>query len=364
MNSTGEFSQKRASSLLFPLFVFSASRCLLFVFAKAGPLFGHPIGADAALAPAFRDKYPTLAALAHGDIANFARIARDGYAALSDVTWFPLLPWLGKGLGAAFGSIEVGLSVASLLLCALGFVGVYRAIHALRGPQAARWGLGLLAAFPLSYHLSDGSALPALLAFSAWAMVLAMRGRALWAGVILSLGVLVHPLCVFSALALAWPPTCKPETDAPSVAPTWARVLAALLPVAALVTLLSVLGTRFHSIGGAFRTVFLHSTPRFLTADWVALLAVFGTLLAVGVLLLARTRELRPLALASALQLLCALGPRDPVSGTMLAACWPAFIVWGDWLGRRESLRGPVVAMLATHQGLLLYCFTHFLHFS
>jgi hypothetical protein len=138
----------------------------------------------------------------------------------------------------------------------------------------------------------------------------------------------------------------------------------ALVPIATMVATLVVLGNRFHDVGGAFRMVFLHTTPRSLPAHWLALLGAFGTLLVVGLVVLARGQGLRVLAIVGALLCLFALVPRDPGSAHALAACWPAFIAWGDLLGRRASLRGPVVAVLAMHQGLLLFCFTHFVRFS
>jgi hypothetical protein len=372
MNSTTSSSHERTLALRFPLFVFAVSRLLLFVFAKSGPLFGPHLGVDAALAPTFQAKYPTLAALAHGEIASLARIANGGYSALADVAHFPLLPWLGRGLGVALGSVELGLLATSVLLCALGFVGVFQVLSHLRGTQAARWGLALLAAFPLSYHLSDGGALAALFAFPAWAIWLAMRGRPIAAASVLSAGALAHPLCALAAPALAWPPSTPSSGawlsgmdrggDAPVAA--WARIASALAPIATVVVLLGVLGTRFHSLVGAFQNAFLHTTPLPLPAHWLALLSAFGALEVIGLLMLARTKSLRVLALVGGLQLLFALGPREPASAYAMAACWPAFIAWGDLLGRRPSLRGPAIAVLATHQGLLLYCFTHFVRFS
>lgn len=363
MSNRSQSPHEGASSLTFPIFVFAASRVLLFVLAKSGPLFGPLLGADPALSPTFLAKYPTLAALAHGDIAQLARIAQSGYGTLPDVAHFPLLPGLGKGLGALFGSVELGLLAASLVLCALGFVGAFRVIAALRGPLAARWGLALLAAFPLSYHLSDGSALAALFAGTAWGIALAVQGRALLASATLALGVLAHPFAVFAAPALLWPPSTSDASDRPRPALP-VRIVLSLVPIAALVVTLVVLGNRFHAVGGAFQTVFLHTTPRSLPAHWLALLGAFGPLLVVGLVVLARGKGLRVLAIVGALLCLFALAPRDPASAYALAACWPAFIVWGDLLGRRESLRGPVVSVLATLQGLLLYCFTHFVRFS
>ena len=87
----------------------------------------------------------------------------------------------------------------------------------------------------------------------------------------------------------------------------------------------------------------------------------FGAALGVGVLLLARVRSLRVLAAVGAAQLVLALVPREPTAAHAMAACWPAFLAGGYVLARHRVLRAPLVGMLAIHQGLLLYCYTHFL---
>ena len=355
--------RERARSLSFPLLLFAASRCLLFAFAKAGPIFGPRIGSDPVLSRSFQDSYPTWASLAHGDIAGYARIARSGYVALADVPYFPLLPLLGKWLSAILGSVELGLLVSSLVFCALGFVGVYRLFEELRGPLAARWGLALMAAFPLSYHLSDGSALGCLVAFSAWGILLALHGRPLGAAIVLSLGVLAHPACLFAAIATAWPPSI-PQGQSSAVGAAWMPRLYSLLPAVILVGFMLFFASSFHSTPAGFRAAFLLTAAKALPAAWIAMLVAFGLLLGSGVLFLARMPGLRMFALVGVAQLLCALVPGKPASVCALAACFPAFLAWGDLLARREVLRGPAVAMLSIHQGLLLYCFTHFVPLS
>jgi hypothetical protein len=360
MSDTQSSTGKRFGWLAYPLLMFAASRALLLVFAKAGPIFGPRISSDLFLSRSFQDSYPTWASLAHGDIATYARIARSGYVALADVPYFPLLPWLGKGLSPILGSVELGLLASSLVFCALGFVGVYRLFEQLRGPAAARWGLALVAAFPLSYHLSDGSALGCLLAFPAWGMLLAIRGRPLAAAIVLSLGVLAHPACLFATIATAWPPAI-PQRQSSA---TWMPRLYSLLPAIVFVGYMLLFASRFHATPAGFRAAFLFTTPKTLTAAWFAMTVAFGLLMGSGVLFLARLPGLRTVAFVGVAQLLCALIPGEPVSACALAACGPAFLAWGDLLARREVLRGPALAMLSIHQGLLLYCFTHFVRLS
>src|SRR5512140_340860 len=115
--------------LVFPMLVFAASRALLFVFAKSAPLFGPNMGADGTL---FAQRYPLWASLAHGDIADLARIARTGYVAPADLATFPLGALLGK-LGGVLGSVELVLMAISLIACAAAFCGLYRLFDVLAG---------------------------------------------------------------------------------------------------------------------------------------------------------------------------------------------------------------------------------------
>ena len=356
MSNLRKTLREPAKALAFPLLLFAASRGCHFVLALTSPIFGAAIGADEALSPAFQAAHPVWARLAHGEIANYARVARTGYRALADVAYFPLLPWLGEGLGAILGSLELGLLLGSQIFCALAFVGLYRLGEELRDVATARWSVGLLAAFPLSYHLSDGSALSALVAFSLWGVLLASRGRRLASAIVLSLGVLAHPACVLAALATAWPPRAAKAR----IAAGWSR-LVALLPVAALAAVLGLLAWRVQATAAGLWAAFVPSAPPPIGDDGWAMMAVFGGLLAAGALSLARTRAWRVLALVGAAELAFALGPRATVAAYAMAACWPAFLAGGDLLARRQALRGPAVAMLAVQQGLLLYCFTHFL---
>jgi len=347
----------------YPLVLFAASRCCHLAFALAAPLFGPRLGADPSLSPAFLQAYPTWAALAHGDISNYARIARAGYTVPGDYWCSLLFPSLGKGLGTVLGSVEIALFAISLVFCAVAFVGVYRVIEELCDAVAARWGLALLAAFPLSYHLSDGTALGALVAFSAWGILLAARGRRWAAALVVSLGVLAHPLCVFSGIAIAWSPVSR-VAQGPGLTGTWRSRLLALVPVAVLFSFMGWLVSGRHFAAKSMLDAVFPSKADVLPESWYAIMVVFGGLLGAGALIMTRRPGQRILAIVAAAQLLFASAAREPSSAYALAACWPAFLGLGDLLARRDVLRGPAIAMLATHQGLLFYCFTHFLRLA
>ncbi len=340
---------ERFQWLFVPLVVFMTSRLLLLAFSRAAPLFSKPVGPDPSLTWPWAAAHPVWAALAHGEIRGYANLATAGYATAADAAHFPLLAWLTRGLLVLGGSAETWLLALSLLLCAAGFVGVYRVFERLRGADAASWGVTLLAAFPFAYHLSDGGALAALLAFSAWGVWFGLRGRWLTGALVLACGVLAHPACLVAVVMVA-----RPQGK------LWRRIVFALLPALALAGWL--LYQRTH-LGPALWMALWPRTPE-LASPWLAMLVFFGGGLLVGALLMVLNAELRVLGLVALAQLVMVSWSWTPAAAHALAACWPAFLLWGDLLVRRNGLRIPAVSILATHQGLLLLCFVRYLHLA
>lgn len=360
MNDTQKTIAERYGWLSFPLLIFAASRTLLYTFAKAGPLFGKPMGVDLGFSPAFSRAYPTLAALGHGEISDFARIARGGYSGAADSPIPPVVPYLGKCLGAALGSVELGLMVLSFLACAVGFAGAYRLFFKLRDAETARAGVALLAAFPLSYHLSDGGSLACLLAFSTWGVLFTVQGSYILSAAILSAGVLAHPACALFAIATI---PLLSQGAQPQRPWGWRRLWVVVAPVVVGLLWFGVMASRFGALGSGLRAA-LAFRPELGGRGWKAVVSAFGIVLCVGGVLLLRMRGLWGLALVAGLLLYAAIGGWDTYSSFALAACWPAFLGLGAHLANRQNLRATVVAVLCTHQGLLLYCFTHFLRSS
>jgi hypothetical protein len=344
-------TSERFGWLGYPLLVFAASRGLLFAFAASAPLFGPRLGAPPGLPPAFALRHPFWATLVHGDVADCLRVALGGYQSPADASIFPVLPLLAKGLGKVALSVEAAVIALALLACAAAFVGCYRLFADLRGREAARWGVALLAAWPASYHLSDGSALGPVLALTAWGVWLALRGRTLPSALLLALAALAHPAGILAVLAVAALPTA-PGTG-------W-RKLALLVPAGALaawtIYLRSHLGVSLAVLWGVLLPKTVPST-----AASSAMLWAWGGLVGAFTLLLARVPGLRWLALAGGFHLCCILQGWSPAAAHALVLCWPAFLGAGVLLADRQALRAPLLAVLGAQQGLLLYCFTHFL---
>jgi hypothetical protein len=359
MSNQPQSPPTRFGWLVFPCLVFAASRALLLAFAKSAPLFGGRMGADAGWPARYVDAYPLWAALGHGgDIAASAQLARHGYAVAGDVRTFPLVPLLGKAMDALSVKPEIGLVVLSLVACAVAFCGIYRLFEHLRGGDAARWGLALLAAFPFSYHLSDGGPLAVTLALSSWGVLAAARGSFGWAGGALSLAALAHPIGIFSVVAAALLP--KPGL---AQARFRGKGLALLLAGLALAGWLVFVCARL-GIGAAELWRVLGPRPGPSSRLGSVLLLVFGGLVALGVLALGRHPGWRRLALVGGLQLAWLLAARTPSAAFALVLCWPGFLGLGDFLAERPALRAPLVAMLGAYQGLLFYGYTHFLRLT
>jgi len=306
MSDSHSHHRDRAGCFAYPILAFVASRALIITFALSAPLFGGALGSEQGLSAVFTHKHPMWSALAHGEIAGYARVARAGWSAAADASYFPVVPLLGRWLGALAGSVEMGLVLLSLVTGALGFWAVYGLFACLRGRETARWALALLAAFPFSYHLTDGSALGCVLACSAWGSWLALRGAFARASILLSLGVLTHPAGIFSAVAVA----CLPASHATH---RWPKLVVVLLPGMILLAWPLYLGQHLH-LGTSALWGTLVPRPAPSTFAWSATLASFGGLAALGVLLLVWRRGLRLLALAGAVQQLLAQPAQAPVA--------------------------------------------------
>jgi hypothetical protein len=140
----------------------------------------------------------------------------------------------------------------------------------------------------------------------------------------------------------------------------WRRFVFALLPVLVLAVWLAHLRSHF----GPALTTALWPGGASLISPWLAMVVFFGGGLVVALLLMAFAAETRILALVAAVQLVMVLWGWTPSAVHALAACWPAFLWWGDFLVRRNSLRIPALVILATHQGLLLFCFLRYLRLA
>ena len=327
----------------FPLGLFVATRVALIGLAAAGTVIGRPEGSDPNLRLGFARSFATLSATASGDAGIYARIAREGYRTPQDAGFFPFLVGVGKLAAALGGIMEFWIIAASLVAGAAAFVVVYRFYERVAGPEVARWGLALMAAFPFAFHLSDGSALSLAVLFSALAALHA-RNAPIRAGLLASVGALAHPAALAVVPLIAWP-MASPVASSAKV-----RLLAAALPLVTCAAWLAHLN---------LPAVSLRANPLAAPPATLAASLIFVAVVGLGCLQLLLTRAPAGITCAACLQfaLLVALGGAP--AGRALAACWLAFLPLGRFVDKRVALAAPAVALLAVYQGLIFYLFSH-----
>jgi hypothetical protein len=329
----------------FPLGLFLATRLALFGLAAAGTVVGSVEGGDAGMRARFRASFATMAAVAHGDASQYARIAREGYRTPEDGRFFPLLVGVGKVAAALGQVVETWMLVVSLLAGAGAFVVVHRFFERTVDREAAGWGLALLAASPFAFHLSDGGALSLATFLSAAAALLSLEGRAIPAGVVAAVGALAHPAALAVAPLLAWPGPAAREQRMAS------RLIAGALPLLACAGWLVYLRVPPGALG---------ADPLAAAGPALVVSLLFAGVVAAGCVLLALTRGHPGLAVAAGLQLVLLLALAGAPAGRSLAASWLAFLPLGRLVARRPALSAPAVAVLALYQGLLFYLHSHY----
>ena len=122
------------------------------------------------------------------DAANYTRIAQFGYQTIYDTAFFPLFPWLIKGVAFLFGNqgyIAIGMILSNLALLGALFVLYQIAADAL-GDQVGRRTLLYLCIFPTAFFFfaAYNESLFLLLTASSF---LAMRRQKWWLAGLLGL---------------------------------------------------------------------------------------------------------------------------------------------------------------------------------
>jgi hypothetical protein len=254
-------------------------------------------------------------------------------------------------------AVVVVANAASLV----AFVAVYRVFELAADEAAARAGLLLFAVYPFSFFFAVGYTEPLMIAASAGAMWLALRGRHVAAAVAFAAGVLAR-----APASIGWLGLAVAQHDDRT---RWRTRAALLIPVA--VGLLWPLHnwirfgdplTWMHARaawGWHGRLNIIRGMMRWREARMLLVYPFFALLPAAGVVGLCRQRRWRSLAAIAlpSFVLFCAMGAYG--LGRYTASVWPAFLPLGVWLARRPSLQTPIVVVLAIFQGLFLHLYAH-----
>ncbi|MFF4218842.1 glycosyltransferase family 39 protein [Streptomyces nondiastaticus] len=149
---------------------------------------------------------------ARWDSVWYSRIAEDGYGYTlhlpggkvhSDLAFFPLLPWLERGLSTVFplsaGDAGLVVSAVSSLLAAWA---VFLIGERLYGRRAGVALVALWAALPVGVVQSMGYSESLFTALAAWSLYAVLTGRWVWAGCFAALAGLTRPVGAAVVLAV------------------------------------------------------------------------------------------------------------------------------------------------------------------
>jgi hypothetical protein len=356
----------------FPLLLFASTRLAFVTFSYIGMTLVPQLSLHEDRRQAVMKPYPAFDGLCRWDCGWFVRIMREGFSQLEDAKVFPLYPAVSWVLSRATGwnhvvSLLVVANVASL---ASYFV-IYRLFRKLEGSAAARWGLMLFASYPFAYYQAAAYSEPMMILGSAAALWFASRGKHLWAGTALGLGMMARHVTIFFGLGLLVEQLrrsgLRPKRLLWSV-----DFLGLAIPFAFLAAWSWYLDRKvgdplaywharglnfgpevFWSVREVFKNVPYESRRELYFYMFFSLIPLAGT-----IALFAKRRRF-PLGAAAVGVMAAAYYGGGIALGRYSSACWPAFLPLGVMLSRRPLLQGPVVGALMLLQGAFFWLFSH-----
>ncbi len=357
---------------LFPLALFVCTRAAYLGVSWMGltfmpTLFMHDYGRQQFLQP-----YPALDGLCRWDCAWFVRIIQEGYATSLHSAVCPLFPLLGWAIEKATGLHHLLVFlILSNLAALVSFYVVHQLFEELEGPDVARWGLLLFAAYPFAYYQAAGYAESTMVAATAGALLLAQRKHHVWAGIVLGLGVMGRQLTLLGGAGLLVI-HYRQRGDSLRRLLFSKDVLALVIPwlfIAAFsFYLYRVLGDPLAFVNGRsvghgamvwgslFKLVWelpYRERPEYL---YYAIFAVIPT---GGAIALCFRKKWLELAAIGCAMMVVNLFIGGICFGRYSATTWPAFLPLGLWLAKRPAWQGPVLGMLMLFQGFFFFLFSH-----
>lgn len=363
----------RWSWIVLPLLIFIFSRTALLGVAYLGLTFLPDLYISSGDSP-FRQQYPALDAFCRHDcVFWFSRIAERGYWEARATNFFPLFPFLSGALHRATGMpIRLTMLIVANSAGLGALLVVYRIFLSLADEDAACWALVALAAYPFSFFQATDHPESLMMLFGGLAILLALRGNHIWAGIALGIGVLARHLTMFAGAGLLVAQIRQRGRN-----PRQFLLSPALLGL--VIPWLSLGGYclyQYMKFGDPLAFYHARNDPIWGRAWWgvdellttrerdveVSVMrsyAVFALIPTVGAFALVTRRKWAELAAfaISLMLIVWAIGVWG--LGRYSAAWWPAFLPLGQLLTRWPALRGPVIIMFAIFQGLFFYLFTH-----
>lgn len=314
-------------------------------------------------------EFPGVEGLCRWDCAWFSSIATQGYLQQHWTNFFPLFPLLGRGVHEVTGvPVPISLVLVANLASLGAFLVIYRLFEELEGTAVARAGLALMAAWPFAFFQAAGYPESLMSLTTAGALLLAVRGRHVLAGVVLGIGTLGRHLTLVAFPALVVEQLRQRGSSVRQL--LWNPAVLGLLMPAVVVSL--YLAYQQWRFGDAFS--FLSARSRgWGESAWYGLYQYFTTnvapvihsyvLLAVvptaGAFALLRHRRWWTLAAFGVTLMVVLLGIGLMGLGRYTGSCWPAFLPMAVAVTRYPWLRSPLLIAFAMVQGLYLYLHVH-----
>ncbi|MDQ4075116.1 MAG: glycosyltransferase family 39 protein [Chloroflexota bacterium] len=357
----------------FPLLLFIGTRIGLLAFSHIALTLVPNLAWEFGSRDVIRN-YPALDGLCRWDCWHYGFIAREGYTEARWTNFFPLFPLFVRGLYQLTGihpnlALLIVPNVASLA----SFLVIYRIFTMLAEEAAARSALVLFSFYPFAFFQATGYPESLMIFCSALAILLALRGNHLSAGVALGLGVLARHLTMFAGAALL-------AAQVRERGPHPKRLLLNPAILGLLIPWLFFGGYCLYEYlqwGNPLAFVEARDQPPWGSLSWWGVQDLltttstsehvpvmysyipFALVTTVGAAALMRRRAWAELAafgvvFTVAIWIIGMWG-----MGRYSASCWPAFLPMGVWLSKRPNLQGVVIGIFALFQGLFFYLFAH-----
>jgi hypothetical protein len=357
----------------FPILLFLCTRIALLGFSHIAMTLTPDLW-DARGSREFLQQFPALDGLCRWDCEFFYKeIARVGYWKARATIFFPLYPMLARAMHEVTG---IHLHLALLIVANTASLGallvIYRLFAILSGEDAARWGLALFVAYPFAFFQAAGYPESLMIFFSALAILLALRGNHIWAGVALGFGVLARHLTLLAGTGLL-AAQLRQRGIHPKRFLLSPAILGLVVPWLFLGLYCLYLDIKFDN-----PLAFWAARDEWGGLAWWGIMdllttkecsgcvphlqvmrayLVFALIPSVGVIALVTKQQWIELALFAIALMVIVLLTGMWALGRYSASFWPAFLPLGVWLSKQPNLQGPVIVMLALFQGLFFYLF-------
>jgi hypothetical protein len=353
----------------FPFTLWAVTRVAILGFGKLSMTFVPDLMEPAGLHREYLLRYTSIEGLCRWDCRFFQELANHGYLHEGYTNFFPLYPMLTRALHEVTGlHIDLCLILVPNLAALGGLLVLYRLVMFLEDELAAKWTLMLFISFPFAFFQAMGYPESLMVLFTALAVYLALRGRHIWAGVALGVGVLARHLAFFAGgsllvAQLRQRPSVRRFLFSPAL-------LGLVIPWLSLGAYCAYQYVRF---GNALAFVEVRNDwgpmAWWGVTDWwrsgpqrdfvMGSYVVFALPFVAAAIASLFRRKWWVLAGFSVPMLLVLFYSGIWGMGRYTASCWAAFVPLGVWLSRRPLLQTPVVASFAMLQGMMFFLVQH-----